>query len=110
MLILTHVRLNISVTLNMPNTQSIKLAALSIDRIGNKNSGTLVNPIKIQNINQNQGLFTIELNEQMRGLNPVTGKSTTLTKINGLALYNNGDKPIQFKSGNIAALTATFTK
>ena len=46
----------------------------------------------------------------MKGINPVTGKSTTLTKINGLALYNDGNNPVQFKSGNIAALTATFTK
>ena len=55
-------------------------------------------------------MFTIELNEAMRGIYPITEKSTTLTKDNGFALYNNGDKPIQFKSGNIAALTATFTK
>ena len=46
----------------------------------------------------------------MKGIDPVTGKSITLTKINGLALYNNGDVPIVFKPGNIAALTATFTK
>ncbi len=94
----------------MPNTQNIKLTALSMDKIDNNFAGTLVNPIKIQNINQNQGLFTIELNEQMRGMNLTTGKRATLTKINALALYNNGDKPIQFKSENIAALTATFTK
>ena len=82
-----------------------------IDKSGNNNhNGALITPIKIQNINKNQGLFTIELDEQMQGINPKTGKSTTLTKINGLALYNNGDKAIQLKSGNIAALTATFTK
>lgn len=46
----------------------------------------------------------------MKGINPVTGLTTTLTKINGLTLYNNGDKPIQFKSGNIAAITAIFSK
>ncbi len=46
----------------------------------------------------------------MKGINPITGQSTTLTKINGLALYNNGDKSVVFKPGNIAALTATFTK
>jgi hypothetical protein len=50
----------------MPNTQNIKLTALSMDKMDNIFAGTLVNPIKIQNINQNQGLFTIELNEQMR--------------------------------------------
>lgn len=46
----------------------------------------------------------------MKGINPVTGQTTTLTKINGLTLYNNEDKPIQFKSGNIAAITAIFSK
>jgi hypothetical protein len=54
--------------------------------------------------------YTTELDDTMKGINPVTGQTTTLTKINGLALYNNGDKPIQFKSGNIAALTAIFSK
>ena len=98
------------VTLNMPNNPNLKLAAVYIDKNGNNHAGTLVNPVKIQNINKNQGLYTIELDDTMKGINPVTGQTTTLTKINGLALYNNGDKPIQFKSGNIAALTAVFTK
>ena len=101
---------NGGVTLNLPNTPDLKLAAIYIDKIGNKHGGALINPVKIQNINNNQALYTIQLDEKMNGINPVTGQSNTLTKINGLALYNNGDKPIQFKSGNIAALTATFTK
>jgi hypothetical protein len=99
-----------SVTLNMPNTQNIKLAVMYIDKKGNNHAGTLINPAKIQNISTKQGLFTIDLDEQMKGLNPVTGKSNILTKINGLALYNSGEKPIQFKSGNTVALTAAFTK
>jgi len=94
----------------MPNTQNIKLAVMYIDKIGNNHAGTLINPVKIQNINANQGLFTIDLDEQMTGLNPVTGKSNTLTKINGLALFNIGETPIQFKSGNTVALTTAFTK
>jgi hypothetical protein len=53
-----------------------------MDKTGNKYAGALVNPIKIQNINQNQGLFTIQLDQQMVGLNPITGKSITLTQIN----------------------------
>ena len=99
-----------SVTLNMPNTQNIKLAVMYIDKKGNNHAGTLINPLKIQNISTKQGLFTIDLDEQMKGLNPVTGKSNILTKINGLALYNSGEKPIQFKSGNTVALTAAFIK
>ncbi|MDF2737326.1 MAG: hypothetical protein K0S93_1183, partial [Nitrososphaeraceae archaeon] len=88
----------------------LKLAVMYIDYNGNNHAGTLITPLKIQSIDKNQGLFAIELDKSMKGINSVTGKSTTLTKINGLALYNNGDKPIVFKPGNIAALTATFTK
>ena len=84
----------------MPNTQIIELAVIHIDKKGNNHEGTLITPVKIQNINKNQGLFTIELNEQMTRLNPVTGKSKTLTKINGLALYNTGEKLKQFKSSD----------
>jgi hypothetical protein len=98
------------VTLNIPNNPNLKLAAVYIDKNGNNHGGTLINPVKIQTISKNQGLFTIESDDTMKGINPVTGQTTTLTKINGLALYNNGDKPIQFKSGNIAALTAVFSK
>jgi hypothetical protein len=99
-----------SVTLNIPDNPNLKLAAVFIDKNGNNHAGTLINPIKIQNINKNQALFTVELDDTMKGINSVTGKTTTLTKINGLALYNNGDKPINFKSGNIAALTAILDK
>ena len=98
------------VTLNIPEIPILKLAVMYIDYNGNNHAGALITPSKIQSIDKNQGLFAIELDKSMKGINPVTGKSTTLTKINGLALYNNGDKPIVFKPGNIAALTATFTK
>ncbi len=99
-----------SVTLNMPDTRNIKLAVLHIDRTGNNNVGTLVNPIKIQDISTNQALYTIELDGAMTGINPITGQRTTVTNINGLALYNYGNNAIQFESGNIAALTAKFTR
>ena len=98
------------ITLHIPETPILKLAVMYIDYNGNNHAGALITPSKIQSIGNNQGLFTIELDEIMKGINPITGKSTTLKKINGLSLYNNGDKPIVFKPGNIAALTATFTK
>ncbi|HZL24664.1 MAG TPA: hypothetical protein VFC05_15175, partial [Nitrososphaeraceae archaeon] len=99
-----------SVTFNMPNTQNIKLAAIYIDKNGNNHAGTLIDPVKIQNLNNKQGLYTTELDDKMKGISPVTGKGNTLTKINALALYNDGNTPIQFKGGNTAALTAIFTK
>ena len=101
---------NGKIMLKIPDNPNLKLAAMYIDKNGNNHEGTLLSPIKIQNIDKKQGLFTLELNEQMKGKNPITGKSNTLTKINGLALYNADDKVIKFKSGNVAELTAIFTK
>ncbi|MGI0050241.1 MAG: hypothetical protein ACRD8K_00760, partial [Nitrososphaeraceae archaeon] len=99
-----------SVTLNMPNTGSIKLALLFIDKVGNSDAGVLVKPVKIQDLSTNQALFKIELDGNMNGINPISGQSTSISRINGLAVYNDGNQPIQFNSGNTAALTATFTK
>ena len=46
----------------------------------------------------------------MTGINPIIEKRTTVTNINGLALYNDVNKAVQFESGNIAALTAKFIR
>jgi len=96
--------------LNIPNTGNIKLAVMSIDKNSNNKQGVLITPKKIQNMNNNQGLFKVDLDSQMTGVNPITGKTTTLTNINGLALYNDGGNAIQFKGGNAAALTATLSR
>jgi hypothetical protein len=96
--------------LNIPENPTVKLAVMYIDYNGNNHAGGLIILSKIQSIGKNQGLYSIELDKNMNGINPITGESITLTKINALALYNNGDKLIVFKPGNIAALTATFTK
>ncbi len=76
----------------------------------NNQAATLLHPLKIQNINKKQGLFTIELDDKMKGINPIIKQSTTLTKINSLVLYNSVEKSIQFKSGYTIALTAILTK
>jgi hypothetical protein len=98
------------ITLYIPENPSIKLAIMYIDYKGNNHAGALITPSKIQSIGENQGLYTIELDKNMKGINPITGEIITLTKINGLALYNNGDIPIIFKPGNVVAITSTFTK
>ena len=101
---------NGGVTLNIPDTQNIKLAALFMDKTSSNNYGILINPTKIQKINTNQALFTIQLDGEMTGKSPITGKTNTLTKINGLALYNSGANTINLNAGNMAALTATLSK
>ena len=46
----------------------------------------------------------------MTGQSPITGKSNTLTKINGVALCNSGANHINLNADNMTALTATFSK
>ena len=101
---------NGGVTLNIPDTQNIKLAALFMDKTSSSNYGILINPPKIQKKNSNKALFTIQLEGEMTGNSPITGKSNTLTKINGLALYNSGANPLNLNAGNMTALRATFSK
>jgi hypothetical protein len=101
---------NGGITMNIPDSPNLKLALIYIDNNNDNHAGTLITPNKIQSIENNQGLFSIELDKKMEGIDPITGETTTLDKINGLALYNNGNEPLEFKVGNSAALTTTFTK
>ena len=83
---------------------------MHIDYNGNNHKGVLITPAKIQSISEGQGLYAIELDKNMKGIDPITGESTIISKINGLAIFNSGDKPVVFKQGNAVALTAVFTK
>ena len=101
---------NGGITMNIPESPHLNLAVIYIDNNIDNHAGTLISPSKIQNLGQNQGLFSIELDKKMKGQDPITGEITTLEKINGLALYNKGNEPIEFKEGSSVALTAAFTR
>src|SRR5918994_1683436 len=101
---------NGGITMNIPESPHLNLALIYIDNNIDNHAGTLISPSKIQSIDKNQGLFSIELDKKMEGNDPITGELTTLEKINGLALYNSGNEPIEFKEASSVALTATFTK
>ncbi|HEX5979085.1 MAG TPA: hypothetical protein VFY68_17515, partial [Nitrososphaeraceae archaeon] len=95
-----------SITLNYPYTQDIKVAVMHLDITGNNHKSALIDPGQIQTLTNNQGLFKLDLDQIMVGIDPKTGQITTVTDINGLALYNNGVNPIPFGPSNSAALTA----
>jgi hypothetical protein len=103
---------NGKLTLYTPITPILKLGVMYIDYTNGINNpeGVLVSPNKDQSIDTNRGVFTLELDDKMKGKDPVTREDTTLSNINGLALYNSGDKPLEFKDGDEAILKATFTK
>lgn len=103
---------NGKLTLYTPITPILKLGIMYIDYTNGINNpeGVLVSPNKVQSIDTNRGVFTLELDGKMKGKDPVIREDTTLSNINGLALYNSGDKPLEFKDGDVAILKATFTK
>ena len=101
---------NGGITMNIPESPHLKMAVIYIDNNSDNHAGTLISPTKIQSIDKNQGLFSIELDKKITGNDPITGELTTLNKINGLALYNTGNAPLEFKAGSSVALTATFHK
>jgi hypothetical protein len=101
---------NGGITMNIPESPHLKLAVIYIDNNIDNHAGTLISPSKIQSLDKTQGLFSVNLDKNMKGNDPITGELTTLEKINGLALYNNGNEPIELNEGNSVALTATFTR
>jgi hypothetical protein len=97
-------------TLSIPNNPYLKFVVLSIDKKGNTHKGAMIDLEKVQNINKNNGLYLVNFNSKMSGENPVSEKKITVKNINGLALYNLSEKPIQFNTGNSLALTAVLKK
>ena len=83
---------------------------MSIDKKGNDHDGAIVTKQKIQSLSKNTGLYVVNFDDKMTGIDPITGKKKTLDEINGLALYNTATKSLDFKSGNSLALTAVLKK
>jgi hypothetical protein len=83
---------------------------LSIDKKGNDHDGAIVTKQKIQSLSKNTGLYVVNFDDKMTGIDPITGKKKTIDEINGLALYNTATKSLNFNSGNSLALTAVLKK
>jgi hypothetical protein len=97
-------------TLSIPNNPYLKFVVLSIDKKGNNHKGAIIDLEKVQNINKNNGLYLVNFESKMSGESPLSEKKITVKNINGLALYNLSEKPIQFNTGNSLALTAVLKK
>ena len=48
-------------TLNMPNTEDIKVAVMYLDKTGNNHKGALINPGQIQALKQQSRIIQIRL-------------------------------------------------
>ena len=70
---------------------------------------SLLSPTEVHN-GKDTRLFAIELHDGQKWKDKPTGEKTTFTNINELYLYNSGDEPLHFKSGDIAVITGTLDK
>ena len=96
--------------MNVPTSPNLKFVVLSIDKKGNEHDGVIVSKQKIQNLGKDSGLYVVNFDNKMTGIDPITGKKKTIDDINGLALYNTATKSLNFKQGNSLALTAVLQK
>ena len=97
-------------TLNIPTNPNLKFVVLSIDKKGNDHDGAIVTKQKIQSLSKYTGLYVVNFDDKMTGIDPITGKKKTIDDINGLAIYNTATKSLNFNSGNSLALTAVLKK
>jgi hypothetical protein len=107
------------VTFNVPIYPILKLGITYIDGYDDDGRGSdnipsiesaLVIPTKVQSIDTNRGIFAIQLHDGEKREDRLTGESTTVTDIDKLYLYNSGDEPLEFKSGDNAIIRATLDK
>ncbi|MDR4510762.1 MAG: hypothetical protein MRJ93_03545 [Nitrososphaeraceae archaeon] len=96
--------------LNLPNNPGLKFVILSLDKNGNDHQNAIVKLKKIQNLGKYNSLYTVAFDDKMNGFKIASGKPTTLSDINGLALYNISTKSVDFNPGNSLALTAVLKK
>ena len=97
-------------TLNIPTNPNLKFVVLSLDKKGNEHDGIIVTKQKIQSLGKYSGLYVVNFDDKMTGIDPITGKKKTIDDINGLAIYNTATKSLNYTSGNSLALTAILKK
>ena len=51
-------------------------------------------------LNSNNSLYEATISGTQEGLDLETGESRTISNVNGIVLWNNGDNPIQFAENN----------
>jgi hypothetical protein len=93
------------VILNLPDEQGIQLVAANIQG-GQTTQSAIVPMQRVAPITEGQALYSVDLNEQMTGIDPSSGAQVTLSgNINSLFLLNLGQE-VDLSGDNSVALNA----
>jgi hypothetical protein len=96
--------------LNLPDEQGIQLVAANIQG-GQTTQSAIVPMQRVAPITEDQTLYSVDLNEQMTGIDPSSGAQVTLSgNINSLFLLNAGGQEVELSGDNSVALNAILRR
>jgi hypothetical protein len=93
-----------------PNARDIKVVVAESSR-DSVTHAVILNPIRIEeNIRSGEALFHVDLDEEISGKNPWTGRSDKVDDYNNVYLMNvgRGTSPISFNDQSQATITVVF--
>ena len=94
-----------------PNARDIKVVVAESSR-KSLTHAVILNPTKLGDVRSGEALFHVDLNEQISGKNPWTGRSDKVDDYNNVYLMNigKGKDPISFSDQSQATITAVFAE
>jgi hypothetical protein len=97
-----------SLTLNIVEDDDLKLVAANFEEGVSDAVEVELEPIDNQDSNSNNSLHEATISGTQEGLDLETGDSKTISNVNGIVLWNNGDDPIQFVENNSVEFDIEF--
>ena len=97
-----------SLTLNIVEDDDLKLVAANFEEGVSDAVEVELEPIDNQDSNSDNSLYEATISGNQEGLDLETGDSKTISNVNGIVLWNNGDNPIQFAENNSVEFDIEF--
>lgn len=94
-----------------PNVRDIKVVVAESSE-KSLTHAVILNPTRIKDIRSGEALFHVDLNEEISGKNPWTGRSDKVDNYNNVYLMNvgRGKSPISFNDQSQATITMVFSQ
>jgi hypothetical protein len=97
-----------SLTLNIVEDDDLKLVAANFEEEVSDAIEVELEPKDNQESNSCNSFFEATISGTQEGLDLETGDSRTISNVNGIVLWNNGDDPIQFTENNSVEFDIEF--
>ena len=97
-----------TLTLNIVEDDDLKLVAANFEEGVSDAVEVELEPVDNQDSNSDNSLYEATISGTQEGLDLETGDSKTISNVNGIVLWNNGDDPIQFAENNSVEFDIEF--